>query len=1181
MGDVYSEIETIFQRARALESSSPSFESTLAQLALEIAHLLLVQSRAIESDIEEQARRTLSGLLRSENNRLFSTALTDRAHRLSPQRLVQTLRDLMERTGEGKDFPHLDELQLRAARLLGELFPRITANAVVERLKKEAQPYLIDARDQPLESYLTTRKLSGVSVNLNYLGEEVLGKIEAQARVNTYCELVKRADTDAISVKLSGIDSQIDLIAFDATIQRLNERVRDIFLKGRKREGGPPLIYLDMEAYKDCRITEEVILFLLSSQELHDSQAGVAIQGYLPESTEMVRRLVAASGDHVQRGGSPLRIRLVKGANLEFEKVESSAHGHALPIFPEKNQVDAQFKRLLRELVAAAAEEKVHVGVASHNLFDISYALLLRARTSVPGNIQFEVLEGMGGALGEVLYRITGSLLIYCPIVLPKNFSSAVSYLVRRMDENTGENQFLRVAPFMQPGDENFLDQAAKFLKAHAHSLTPTEFSFRRQFRQEEEAPTIECLDLDSPFTNAPDTDWTLRENRQWLNSHLKKSQQGFARVHPLLAPSIPSTSRVVVDGFDPSIPGKPAYQIELANPQDVARALKESSRASEGWANRSVQDRALLLLKVASLLEKNRGPLLAAMLCDSAKRCDEADIEISEAVDFAHYYARNALRLAAQLPGKMRGTTVITPPWNFPLAIPLGGIFSALVTGNTCIIKPAPETPLVAFMAVQLCHSAGVPREALQFIPCHEEDAQELICNQSVKTVVLTGATSTAKVFLKMRSELFLLAETGGKNTAYVSPFADKEDAIAHIVKSAFGHSGQKCSALSLLILHDEVYQDTEFSSRLADAVVSLEVGSAHNLQSVITPLINPPSGALEKIINEGECHGTWLLQPRIDDQNPRLLHPGILWDVKPGTFPATSEFFGPILSVARASDLAHATELMNDSPYALTAGIFSLSEKEQEEFAVKVEAGNVYINRSITGAVVGRQPFGGRKESSFGIGGKAGGPDYLLQLMRPQQIYEDLDDDARFVARKRNYEEICSSYFTKVQEGTKIIGEENFFYYAEGRTALLICDGASILDVKTLLLARKLSRCEVPVFIEPHAHLKKYRELIRDSGAPSFVFSAYEVAEHAKKLGAERLRFGGSPHPLMIQEAHQAGLSTCLDPIWDSGRAELLHHFTSKSVSLCSHRHGNTSLGRLSSMRSVLQRIAQFGEK
>ncbi|RYJ05241.1 MAG: aldehyde dehydrogenase family protein, partial [Actinomycetales bacterium] len=423
----------------------------------------------------------------------------------------------------------------------------------------------------------------------------------------------------------------------------------------------------------------------------------------------------------------------------------------------------------------------------------------------------------------------------------------------------------------------------------------------------------------------------------------------------------------------------------KIYGPASLETFLRQTRRAGSDWAEQSVDTRAWILHQAGAALAARRGDLVAVMAAETGKTIAEADVEVSEAIDFAHYYAESSRRLAAVdgatfTPARL---TVVTPPWNFPVAIPAGSVLAALAAGSAVIIKPAPQSPRCAAVMVEALWQGGVPRDVLRFASMEEGPlSKALVSHTDVDRVILTGSWETAALFRSWRSDLPLLAETSGKNAIVVTPSADLDLAVADLAKSAFGHAGQKCSAASLGILVGSVGESERFERQLVDAVSSMRVAWPEDPEAVIGPVIAPPEGKLADALTtlgEGE---SWLLEPRQLDPSGRLWSPGIRTGVRPGSEFHTTEYFGPVLGLMHAPSLEKAVEWQNATDFGLTAGIHTLDVEEAAYWADRVEAGNLYVNRGITGAVVQRQPFGGWKRSSVGSTSKAGGPNYLVHL-------------------------------------------------------------------------------------------------------------------------------------------------------------------------------------------------------
>ncbi len=490
----------------------------------------------------------------------------------------------------------------------------------------------------------------------------------------------------------------------------------------------------------------------------------------------------------------------------------------------------------------------VRLGIASHNLFTLAYGLTLAQEANALSRVQFEMLEGMANHLRRAIHEVAPQLLLYAPVCRHEDFLYAVGYLVRRLDENTGPDNFLRHAFNLVVDSPDWRRLELQFLAAVTAMETVSSTPRRTQNRNEELAPRLR---LSAPFANKPDTDFSLIANGKWaeqiLERWLPRHATSAAEVTPVIAGAPPPVTRTA----NRSTPPAPASRSQSTRSPPVPKSMPPSPAPSPTppLAPPHPRERSELLFRAAEEIASARGDLLGAMLAEGGKLLTEGDPEVSEAIDFCHYYAQSAEEWFGQpgLTARPRGVVAVVPPWNFPLAIPCGGVAAALAAGNTVILKPATNTVLIAQQLCECFWRAGVPREALQFVPViGGSGGAKLVSHPGVNAVILTGGTETAQRMLAAKPTLRLFAETGGKNATIVTSIADRDLAIKNILHSAFSHSGQKCSATSLLILEDEVFHDQKFRDALVDAVESMTVGSAWNLATKMGPVIRPPSGDL-----------------------------------------------------------------------------------------------------------------------------------------------------------------------------------------------------------------------------------------------------------------------------------------------------------------------------------------------
>jgi len=890
-------------------------------------------------------------------------------------------------------------------------------------------------------------------------------------------------------------------------------------------------------------------------------------------------------------------IRIVKGANMEMERVEAALRGWPQAPFKTKRETDANYKRMLREAMQPENLAAVSVGVASHNLFDLAYGLVLAAEAGAGACMQFEMLEGMANAQRRALFEQTHNLLLYAPACRKEEFLNAIGYLIRRLDENTGPENFLRHAFKLHVGSAEWERLERGFRESFALEVSDTPRRTQDRSREGGGSPGAEMAWTE--FENEADTDFSLPQNGEWAARLVSEAFEPRAVLPVVVNGEERDGGRALRDCRDPSRPGVVLSRCAQASPEELAEAVAVAAGDPDGWWARGVEERSRVLGHAAQELRNARGVLLRAALANGGKTLAESDPEVSEAVDFVEFYRATA-RHWISLPGveaRPRGATVVIPPWNFPIAIPCGGVAAALAAGNCVILKPASDTELIAWELCQCFWRAGVSRRVLQFVPCPGADAgAQLLTQPKIGAVILTGGTATAMTMLRANPALPLFAETGGKNATIVTALSDREQAIKHVVHSAFSHCGQKCSATSLLLLEAEVYDDAEFRRILCDAVESIRVGPAWDLSSRMGPLIRPPDGGLTKALTTLDAGETWAVEPRCVGGNPHLWSAGVKWGVQPGSVTHLTEFFGPVLGVMRFASLAEAIELVNATGYGLTSGLESLDDREQRQWLAGIRAGNLYINKPTTGAIVLRQPFGGMGRSSFGPGMKAGGPNYVAQLMRFSDLpasernvgsaeisdenlaalYEQLsmgldrihsDEAARIRSALVSYDLAAREEFSQQHDHFLLLGEDNFRRYLPFRAVhIRISPADTFFETFARAAAARAAGCRV-IVSTPHGISVPAVKLLDDlthSWAGGIEFIEETDKELAKAIRAgevERVRFSNSGivTAMLLEAAHEAGIHLVAEPVSGQGRLELLWYVREQSVSHAYHRYGN----------------------
>jgi RHH-type proline utilization regulon transcriptional repressor/proline dehydrogenase/delta 1-pyrroline-5-carboxylate dehydrogenase len=938
----------------------------------------IAEADRVRTRREKANRRRLTRLLHDPSGIPVTMALTDEVMRISdPSRAATTLQSAAAGSNP-RALGARDHVGLRLLAQVSRVVPGPSMKVVHWQIREASEGIILPAEPAPLRKHLAKRAKEGARLNINVLGEAVLGEDEARNRLARVVEMLGRPEVSYISVKISAIAAQLSTYDHEGSVARVAERLRTLY-RAAIAKSPRAFVNLDMEEYRDLALTVDVFTRVLAEEEFRDLEAGIVLQAYLPECHAQFEHLLAWAQQRRAAGGAPIKVRLVKGANLAMESAEAQLHGWPAAPYRSKADVDASWKRVVDVALRPENADAVRIGIASHNLFDLAWSLEVAAARGVSGQVDIEMLEGMANAEALAIMGDIGAVLLYAPVTTTDDFASAVAYLVRRLDENTAPENFLRASFSLSVGSPTFVEQERRFREAVAARHTVGTESLRHAPRAAID-PEPQATDA---FDNEPETDLTRPEERAEIAAALNRHSPGWGRPVPVVVDGLERADGVE-DGRNPSADGAVWYQYTVATPELVDEAVAVAASAVPGWEGRGARDRARVLWEAARIMGEQRHDTLATMALDAGKTMDQGVPEISEAIDFARYYGHSAiLTLAGGAPSAPLGVVVVIPPWNFPYAIPAGGVLAALAAGNAVILKPAPETVATAWLLAQQLWQAGVPRDVLQFVPTRDDEVgQHLVTHPDVDGVILTGSWATARLFTSWKPDLRLMGETSGKNALLISATADIDAAVKDLVASAFGHAGQKCSAASLAIVEASVYDNPAFFRQLRDAVATEHVGGGPDPAAVIGPVIRPPEGPLARALTTLDPGESWLVTPRQLDQSGHLWSPGVKIGVRPGSWSHLTEWFGPVLGVMRAPDLDTAIQWQNDVEYGLTAGIHALDVGECQTWIERIQAGNAYVNRGTTGAIVNRQPFGGWKKSAVGPTAKAGGENYVACL-------------------------------------------------------------------------------------------------------------------------------------------------------------------------------------------------------
>jgi len=949
--------------------TDPKIDET-AITSVAAARNLIHTAEGMRSRKDSANRERFAKLFKDPKAIEVTITLTDEVMRIHATRQAVAIFSRAAKKASIKGFGVTSALGLRFLRLTAGLVPGAVIAIVHRRVRGLSKGLILPFEVDGLTKVLRRRAKQGIRLNINVLGEAVLGEHEANARFKQILEMIARPDVDYVSVKLSAVVAQMVTIDEAGSLTKVCERLRILY---RASQNEKTFINLDMEEFRDLALTVAAFKKVLVEPEFAGMTAGIVLQAYLPESHSAFYDLATwAQARHVKSGGA-IKIRLVKGANLAMERAEAELNGWTAAPYPSKSDVDASYARLIDTALRPEYAESVRIGIASHNLFHLTWAIEVARQRRVLHQLDIEMLEGMANAEALAVTQSGHQVLLYAPVTRRDDFASAVAYLVRRLDENTSDENYLKAAFDIGKSASKFAEQKVRFENSvkQRHTISVTS---RRHLIEPVHGPG---------FFNEPSGDPTASTFIRDITKALAKVQRDNDMVIPVVIGGEEFATKSQGAGGDPSADGDQWYSYSVINRTLVDKAIAIAEAST--WGTKSAAQRRAILEKVANHMSTERAKSIAVMARDAGKTVAEADPEVSEAIDFARFYASTI----DDYKSTPIGPVLVIPPWNFPYAIPAGGLFAALAAGNPVLFKPAPETVATAWELAQQLWEAGIPDDALQFLPSlDDENGQYLVTHPCVKALILTGAFDTANMFVQWRNELNLLAETSGKNALVITACADIDAAVKDLVQSAFGHAGQKCSAASLGIIVESIYNDPAFIRQLIDDVSTLKVGSGYHFGTSVGPIIRQPDGNLSRALHHLDDGESWLVEPIQLDHSGHLWRPGVKIGVKPGSWSHRNEWFGPVLALMVAPDLKTAVQWQNATDYGLTAGIHSLDPVELDYWMEHVEAGNLYINRGITGAIVNRQPFGGWKRSSVGGTSKAGGRHYVNALRNWEPI-------------------------------------------------------------------------------------------------------------------------------------------------------------------------------------------------
>ena len=971
--------------------------------------------QVLGKEVFQGMRSGLASLLTAQfyTEKLLAWGMQDEALKVSLFRFVDVLPSL---PNAGATIRHVQEYFEPLRGQLPGLLQRgldvgtssFTAKLVAPVIRKQisfiAERFIVgESPEKALRTLRGIRK-DGMAYTVDLLGEATVSEDESVVYKERYLELLRVLSAAVpswresapliqghrgeqtpinISVKLSALYSQAKAVSTEHSIAVFADRLSEILAEA-KRVGA--FVYVDME---DCSLTSITLRAfksaLMRPEFKNYERCGIVLQAYLRRTKQDLNELI----DWTRARNTPIAVRLVKGAYWDTETILAKQHGWPIPVWQQKCSSDAAYEEL--SLILLQNFQLVMPAFASHNIRSLCHAIKAAELMGVPPTeFELQALYGMADPIKRVFSAKGYLVREYSPIgeLIP-----GMGYLVRRLLENTSNEGFLRLSMHEQ--------------------RNPEELLARPHFGVGDTGDEHLAKNLRVRFVNAALADMTIDDERIAIRGAIdqlrERSASGTTQVQPILNGKLFPREDYLLS-TSPEDPNLVLAKIQLALPEDVERAIESLAKFADSWRRTPVSKRTQVLYRAAELLQRERAAMTAVIVLEAGKTWAEADADVAEAIDFLNYYALEAERLftvrrMGSLSGESnryfyepRGVCAVISPWNFPLAIPCGMLVAALVTGNTAILKPAEQTSLTAFRFFKILLEAGLPPEAAAFIPGRgEEVGPIMMAHREVSTIVFTGSKEVGLLLNRQGAQFSdgaahvkrVITEMGGKNAIIVDDDADYDEAVKAIVHSAFGYSGQKCSACSRALIVGDVYE--RVLSRIAEATKSLHVGPASDPRTFVGPVIDSESAErIRDVVRRAQQSCALVAEgPAPELHMPTFVRPAIFAGIPEGHELTTKEIFGPVLAVQQAKSFEHALAMANSSEYGLTGAVFSRSPRHIELACAEFRVGNLYINRGSTGALVMRQPFGGSKMS--GVGSKAGGPDYLLQFVVPRSVTEN----------------------------------------------------------------------------------------------------------------------------------------------------------------------------------------------
>lgn len=1069
----------------------PTVEESLAEM-----ESLYNESYSNLTEQEKKQSKELGHLVKKHNENKFVMRLLDETYQIrDTQKIARRVRKLLYKYGIPKSLPFIDQAFFLAFIMIGHLPPFCYLMIPTLRLalRKATKVLVLDADSSSMRKNRQEKVSLGLESEVCFMGEKTLGFREANRLFEQSKNALKSPYVERLAVKLTSIYPNTIATNYDEGKAELEKRLTELYRTAMQNKWTSPsgtlrykVVMIDTEEYKDVRTTIDVFKRVLSQPEFKSYTAGITLQAYLIDAWDIQTELLDFAKKRQEDGGAPLEMRLVKGRFHATENIISELRGWKSPVLQTKVEVDANYMHLLDRAMMLENAKALHVGIATHNPYTISYACLLGKKLGTPKRCyRLELLEGIANHLLRTLSPKDVQVLVHEPMVANEEYGRAVAYIVRRFNDMFNEETFISKSFTLRPNTAVWDRLAEHFKKAYAMKDKMVSEAVHHQDRNEYYG---DILPMDT-FVNEADTDFSQKNNQLWAKKIVKKwktdgtmtgNRCDWRKWQP--GDTLPSQigDTLVYNErrhkyYDRSQDGKVEIcEMSITDPAQMERALLAAATDKSGWRQTDMTKRREILYKVANNIGMMRAELVGALCAISGAIIEAADGEVSEAMNYCrlytHYYKELSELEGVELAAK--GVVLVLTPWMYTASISCSSISAALIAGNSCIVKASTHTAPVVWLIANAFWNAGVPKDALQVGITDSSYYSLLASSPFVNHICLNGHSSTAEKIAHINTGKSLHAETGAKNAVILTAKGDMYSAIANVCLDAFSYAGQSCTACSLFLVERSVYNNPVFRNVLKDCAESMKTGSVWNIGNAYGPLISNKSAMLKKAM-QLELGEKWLVKPEFADDEGYFMKPAIKIDVQPGSFTFNTELDAPLLAVAPFDKLKDAIKMVNDHAYGLCTGLFSLDENEQKQWRSSVIAGSLFINRNLSILKAYIQPIGGLKNSAYGAKFKAGGPNFCFQMFHAK------NKAGAEIDYKKSYAEWYEKEFKPVHNlSPHMTGELNLLHYMplkKGMVLRLIGDEPQE-DIDMVMLAASTVGTKFTVSADPNNEAVKH---------------------------------------------------------------------------------------------------------